>query len=52
MAIYSLINSAASNLWRRVVALVRTLLEAEDHDAAASRRDWEEEEFVFQRRDF
>jgi hypothetical protein len=52
MTIFSLIKSTAFNLWRRVVALVRTLLETDDLDADGSRRDWEEEEFVFQRRDF
>jgi hypothetical protein len=52
MTIFSLIKSTASDLWRRVVSLAHALIEAESLEAAASGRDWEEAEYVFQRRNF
>ena len=50
MTIFGLVKSAAASLRRRLVSLVRGLLETDDLDAP--RRDWKEEDFVFQRRDF
>jgi hypothetical protein len=52
MTIFSLIRSVASNLWRSVISLAWALVDVEDREGDASRRDWEEAEYVFQRRDF
>ena len=52
MTIFNLIRSAASNLRGRLVSLARTIFEAEGLEAGARGRDWEEAEYVFQRRHF